>query len=151
VEVAAQSLQLNTVEASQGQVIENQPIVEMPLNGRYHGDLALLSAATVPSVGGSRFNTFSSGGQRVTQNNYILDGIDNNSVEIAAAGRRAEMVQPPIDAVQEFKVQVDRRYMRRSSPRQCDWLRLSRSPLHESREVDRQPERPAPLCGEHAV
>jgi hypothetical protein len=53
VEVAAQSLQLNTVEASQGQVIENQPIVEMPLNGRYHGDLALLSAATVPSVGGS--------------------------------------------------------------------------------------------------
>ena len=51
-------------------------------------------------------NGFSVGGQRVTQNNYLIDGIDNNSVEIAGAGRRSEMVQPSIDAVQEFKVQT---------------------------------------------
>ena len=44
---------------------------------------------------------------RVSQNNYIMDGIDNNSVELAAAGRRAEMVEPPIDAIQEFKVQTN--------------------------------------------
>ncbi len=107
VEVTAQALQLNTVEASQGQVIDNKRIVEMPLNGRYYGDLALLSAGTVPSAPGSRFGGFSSGGQRVTQNNYLLDGIDNNSVELAGAGRRAEMVQPSVDAVQEFKVQTN--------------------------------------------
>jgi len=74
VEVAAQSLQLNTVEASPGQVIENQRIVEMPLNGRYCGDLALLSAGTVPSVGGSRFNTFSSGGKRVLKTTTFWTG-----------------------------------------------------------------------------
>lgn len=106
VKVQASAPLLNTVEASQGQVIDNKRIVEMPLNGRYYGDLALLSAGTVQSAPGSRFNGFSVGGQRVTQNNYLIDGIDNNSVEIAGAGRRSEMVQPSIDAVQEFKVQT---------------------------------------------
>ena len=52
VEVAAQSLQLNTVEASPGQVIENQRIVEMPLNGRYYGDLAAFSGHS--SFGGRK-------------------------------------------------------------------------------------------------
>jgi hypothetical protein len=107
VEVSAQTLQLNTVDGSVGQVIDNKRIVEMPLNGRYYGDLALLSSGAVPSAAGSRFGGFSSGGQRVTQNNYLIDGIDNNSVELAGAGRRAEMVQPSIDAVQEFKVQTN--------------------------------------------
>lgn len=107
IDVVEQSQQLNTVEASQGQVIDNKRIVEMPLNGRYYGDLALLPTGAVPSAPGSRFGGFSSGGQRVTQNNYLIDGIDNNSVELAGAGRRAEMVQPSIDAVQEFKVQTN--------------------------------------------
>lgn len=107
VEVAAQALQINTLEASQGQVIDNKRIVEMPLNGRYYGDLALLSGGAVQSAPGSRFAGFSSGGQRVTQNNYLIDGIDNNSVELAGAGRRAEMVQPSIDAVHEFKVRTN--------------------------------------------
>ena len=107
VEVTAAAAQLNTTEASQGQVIDNKRVVELPINGRYYGDLALLSAGTVQSAAGSRYNSFSSGGQRVTQNSYLLDGIDNNSVELAGAGRRPEMVQPSIDAVQEFKVQTN--------------------------------------------
>ncbi|MCX6612516.1 MAG: carboxypeptidase-like regulatory domain-containing protein, partial [Acidobacteria bacterium] len=107
IEVTAAAAQLNTTEASQGQVIDNKRVVELPINGRYYGDLALLSAGTVQSAAGSRYNSFSSGGQRVTQNSYLLDGIDNNSVELAGAGRRPEMVQPSIDAVQEFKVQTN--------------------------------------------
>ena len=106
VDVTSAAPLLNTVEASQGQVIDNQRVVELPLNGRYYGDLALLSAGTVQSAPGSRLNGFSVAGQRVTQNNYLLDGIDNNSVELAGAGRRSEMVQPSVDAVQEFKVQT---------------------------------------------
>lgn len=106
VNIEAAAPLLNTIEASQGQVIDNKRIVEMPLNGRYYGELALLSAGAVQSAPGSRFSGFSVGGQRVTQNNYLIDGIDNNSVELAGAGRRAEMVQPSIDAVQEFKVQT---------------------------------------------
>ncbi|MDP2999628.1 MAG: TonB-dependent receptor [Bryobacterales bacterium] len=107
IEVRAALSRLNTVEASQGQVIDNQRIVDMPLNGRNYIDLALMSGGAVQSAPGSRIGGFSAGGQRVSQNNYIMDGIDNNSVELAAAGRRAEMVQPSIDAIQEFKVQTN--------------------------------------------
>ena len=107
IDVKASVSRLNTVEASQGQVIDNQRIVEMPLNGRNFLDLALMSGGAVQAAPGSRLSGFSAGGQRVSQNNYIMDGIDNNSVELAGAGRRAEMVEPSIDAIQEFKVQTN--------------------------------------------
>ncbi len=107
IEVIAAAAQLNTVEASQGQVIENQRIVELPLNGRTYDDLALLSAGAVQPLGDSRYGGFSSGGARNTQNNFLLDGVDNNPVELAGAQRRSEMVQPSIDAIQEFKVQTN--------------------------------------------
>ena len=107
IEVRGAVSRLNTVEASQGQVIDNQRIVDMPLNGRSFLDLALMSGGAVQPAPGSRIGGFSSGGQRISQNNYIMDGIDNNSVELAAAGRRAEMVEPSIDAIQEFKVQTN--------------------------------------------
>ncbi|MBI1354229.1 MAG: hypothetical protein GC160_07775 [Acidobacteria bacterium] len=106
IEVTADAVQLNTVDASRGQVIENNRIVNMPLNGRNYNQLALLSAGAVQPVGG-RFGGFSVGGQRTTQNNFILDGVDNNGSELAGAQRRSEMVQPSIDAIQEFKVQTN--------------------------------------------
>ncbi|MGH9338973.1 MAG: TonB-dependent receptor domain-containing protein [Acidobacteriota bacterium] len=106
VQVVASAPVLNTAEGSQGQVIDNKRIIDMPLNGRDYIQLALLSAGAVQPVGG-RAGGFSTGGQRTTQNNYILDGVDNNSVELATAGRRAEMVKPSIDAIQEFKVQTN--------------------------------------------
>jgi len=92
IEVTAAVAQLSTSESSQGQVIENRRIVELPLNGRNYGDLALLSTATVQPLDSARFAGFSSGGMRDTQNNYILDGIDNNPTELAGAQRRSEMV-----------------------------------------------------------
>lgn len=107
IEVRAAVSRLNTVEASQGQVIDNQRIVDMPLNGRNYLELALMSGGAVQPAPGSRLAGFSVGGQRVSQNNYLMDGIDNNSVELAGAGRRAEMVEPSIDAIQEFKVQTN--------------------------------------------
>jgi outer membrane receptor protein involved in Fe transport len=107
IEVQAAALQLNTVEASQGQVIENKRIVDLPLNGRNYDELALLSAGAVQPLGSARFGGFSSGGMRDTQNNFLLDGVDNNPTELAGAQRRSEMVQPSIDAIQEFKVQTN--------------------------------------------
>ena len=107
VEVRASVSRLNTVEASQGQVIDNQRIVAMPLNGRNYLDLALMSGGAVQAAPNSRLGGFSAGGQRVSQNNYIMDGMDNNLVELAGAGRRAEMVEPSIDAIEEFKVQTN--------------------------------------------
>lgn len=107
VEVTADAMQLNTVEASQGQVIDNRRIVEMPLNGRDYNQLALLSAGAVQPLADSRYGGFSSGGLRVTQNNFILDGVDNNATELAGAQRQSEMVKPSVDAIQEFKVQTN--------------------------------------------
>src|SRR5664280_415321 len=43
----------------------------------------------------------------IRDSNYILDGIDNNPTELAGAQRRAEMVQPSVDGIQEFKVQTN--------------------------------------------
>jgi len=106
IEVVADAAQLNTMEASMGQVIENKRVVDLPLNGRDYIQLALLSAGALQPIGG-RFGGFSTAGQKTTQNNYMLDGIDNNSVELAGAGRQAEMVKPQVDAVQEFKVQTN--------------------------------------------
>ncbi|MCB1022131.1 MAG: TonB-dependent receptor [Bryobacterales bacterium] len=107
IEVTANAVQLNTVDASRGQVIDNQRIVDMPLNGRNYNQLALLSAGAIQPPPGSRYGGFSVAGQRVTQNNYVLDGVDNNGSELAGAQRRGEMVQPSIDAIQEFKVQTN--------------------------------------------
>ncbi len=103
VEVSAAAPLLETTQAAQGQVIDNQRVVNLPLNGRNYIQLALLSQGAVQPIGG-RFGGFSAAGQRTTQNNYMLDGIDNNNVQIAAQGRQAEAVRPPIDAIQEFKV-----------------------------------------------
>jgi outer membrane receptor protein involved in Fe transport len=104
IEVTAGLQLLSTVEASRGQVIENRRIVEMPLNGRNYNQLALLSAGAVQPLAGARMEGFSVNGMRVSQNNFQLDGVDNNGIELAGAQRRSEMVQPSIDAIQEFKV-----------------------------------------------
>ena len=98
---------LDTVEPSIGQVIDNRQIVSLPLNGRDYAQLALLSSGTTNPIAGSRAGGFSSGGQRLSANNYLLDGVDNNSLELADAGRSAELVKPSVDAIQEFKVQTN--------------------------------------------
>lgn len=106
VDVTADALLLETTEATQGQVINNQRIVDMPLNGRDYVQLALLSAGAIRPIGG-RFGGYSAGGQRTTQNNYTLDGVDNNGLQIAAQGRRAEVVKPSVDAIEEFKISTN--------------------------------------------
>jgi hypothetical protein len=106
VQVTSDAPLLATLDASQGQVINNKAIVDMPLNGRNYIQLALLSAGTVQPIGG-RFGGFSAGGQRTVQNNYMLDGIDNNNVQLAAQGQQAETVQPSVDAIQEFRISTN--------------------------------------------
>jgi len=106
VSVTAELPLLSTTDAAQGQVINNKRIVDMPLNGRDYIQLALLSGGTLPPIGG-RFGGFSAAGQRTTQNNYMLDGIDNNNVQLAAQGEQAETVKPSVDAIQEFKISTN--------------------------------------------
>ncbi|MBV8819081.1 MAG: TonB-dependent receptor, partial [Acidobacteriaceae bacterium] len=107
VSVVASAPLLDTVEPSIGQVINNKQIVDLPLNGRDYIQLALLSSGTVNPLSGNRDGGFSVGGQRTSANNYLLDGVDNTSIELADAGRSAELVKPSVDAIQEFKVQTN--------------------------------------------
>jgi len=107
VSVSADAPLLTTNEAAQGQVIDNQKMVDLPLNGRDYIQLALLSAGAGETAPGARVGGFSGSGMRATQNNYLLDGLDNNNYQIAHQGRQAETVKPAVDAIAEFKVMTN--------------------------------------------
>jgi outer membrane receptor protein involved in Fe transport len=104
--VTADAALLQTTEPSRGQVIDNKKIVDLPLNGRDYLQLALLAAGTNVPPPGARFAGFSAAGFRVSHNNYLLDGMDNNSNQHAAQGRTPQVISPSVDAIQEFKVQT---------------------------------------------
>ncbi|MBI3208747.1 MAG: TonB-dependent receptor [Candidatus Solibacter usitatus] len=104
VRVTARAPLLETATAARGQVIDNQKIAELPLNGRDYLQLALISAGVGRLPPGGRYDTFSASGQRAQENTYLLDGVDNNNMQRAAQGRRAEVIKPSVDAIQEFKV-----------------------------------------------
>src|SRR6185312_3905412 len=75
--------------SSLGQVLSSTKITELPLNGRDYIQLASLTTGVVATRSGTNGNTggSSTGGQnsfvadgaRGTLNNFLLDGIDNNS------------------------------------------------------------------------
>src|SRR6202022_1784577 len=82
VEVTGESAPpLQTEDASTGQVFTTQQINDTPLNGRNWVFIAQLSANVAASNGsrGQGNGDFVANGTRATQNNFILDGVDNNS------------------------------------------------------------------------
>lgn len=102
--------QLETVTSSLGQVISSHQIVNLPLNGRNFAQLALLAAGTAPAEPGARTTTnfgFSSNGSRSSQNDYILDGVDDNSNLADLFTSTNYAIQPTVDAIAEFKVQTN--------------------------------------------
>jgi hypothetical protein len=110
VEVAAAAPILETDTSYLGEVVDEQRIVDLPLNGRFFTRLAVLTAGTAPSPAGARDeNTggFSANGVRPYQNNYMLDGVDNNSLSEDLSSQASFVVGPPPDAIQEFKVQTN--------------------------------------------
>jgi hypothetical protein len=101
--------QLQTETSELGQVVNGQEATTLPLNGRNFAQLAQLSAGVAPAEPGSRINAsygFSAGGARSEQNNFLLDGVDNNSNLADLLNETAFVIQPSVDAIQEFKVQT---------------------------------------------
>jgi hypothetical protein len=93
-----------------GQVVDSQRISDLPLNGRFFTRLAVLTSGTVPTPSGARDeNTggFSANGVRPYQNNFILDGIDNNSLSEDLVSQASFVVGPPPDAIAEFRVETN--------------------------------------------
>jgi hypothetical protein len=112
---AIQNVQVNAAPALEtqtsdlGQVVDNRTINDLPLNGRNFSQLALLAAGVAPSEPGAANEDtfgFSSNGARSYQNNYLLDGIDNNSNITDLQTGASYVIQPSVDAVEEFKVQT---------------------------------------------
>src|SRR5215472_7055872 len=99
---------LQTQTADVGNVVDSQLVNDLPLNGRRYADLALLEpgvqkfyAANNPAP-----DRFSVNGNLELQNNFLLNGIDNNSWSENLQEFSVQVVQPPPDAVQEFRVQT---------------------------------------------
>jgi len=110
VEVNTAPPQLQTEEASVGQVMTEKSVNSLPLNGRNFTFLAQLGAGTQTPQADTRGNAasgaFSANGLRPAQNNYLLDGIDNNSNAVDFLNGTNFIVLPPVDAISEFKVQT---------------------------------------------
>jgi hypothetical protein len=108
--ITSVSPQLETETSGLGQLQDSHTIETLPLNGRNYAQLALLGAGVGPSEPGSRVETsfgFSSNGSRSLQNNFQLDGVDNNSDLGDVLNGSAYVIQPSVDAIAEFKVQTN--------------------------------------------
>src|ERR1019366_1345613 len=108
--VSTTAAQLETETSDLGQVVGGRTATTLPLNGRNYAQLALLGAGVVPSEPGSRTETsfgFSSNGARALQNNFLLDGVDNNANLGDVLNGSAYVIQPSVDAIAEFKVQTN--------------------------------------------
>lgn len=95
-------------KSSLGEVVDNQTIVELPLNGRNFIQLGSLVPGTTEGPPGTTVISSREGGaaltvngQRPEYNNWTLDGLDNNETLFGAA-----VVVPSIDAIQQFKVET---------------------------------------------
>ena len=101
-----------------GEVIDQQLVSDLPLNGRDFGKLvALVPGATVEPSGvaaiQSGFGQFAINGNRDRSNNYTVDGTDNNDPffnnsamnQTGIGGAPASLL--PIDSIQEFNLQAN--------------------------------------------
>jgi hypothetical protein len=110
VTVTGEHVQLETETSELGQVVDSRRINALPLNGRNYAQLALLGVGVAAAEPGSRVETtygFSANGARSLQNNFLLDGIDNNANLGDVLNGAAYVVQPAVDAISEFKVETN--------------------------------------------
>src|SRR5262245_20366923 len=114
VEIQAETPLVQTSTSDLSATIEGKTIETLPLNGRNFVTLT----RTIPGVtrgvgpGGGNIDgagslawrasaSFSANGQRPRDNNYMLDGVDNNETWLQTV-----VVFPSVDALDEFKLQT---------------------------------------------
>ena len=113
VEVASVEPLVETQTSSLGAVVEQKAINDLPLNGRDFIQLTYLTPGVNAGPQGAvqgggipedeRGNgSVQANGLTATNNNFLLDGFDNNEQQIGF-----EIIQPPIDAIGEFKMQTN--------------------------------------------
>src|SRR3954470_8104225 len=111
VEVTGAAPLLQTETSSLGTIETEKRISDLPLNGRNFIQLAYLgpganAGQTGTNVSGGVFENeranegVSVNGLRVSNNNFLLNGVDNNEFGLGGV-----VVLPPPDAIQEFKTE----------------------------------------------
>jgi outer membrane receptor protein involved in Fe transport len=95
-----------------GSVVSETEVANLPLSNRNWDDLLF----TIPGVQGDRYTeqtgTTNAGrtggvsvhGNRSLQNNFLLDGVDNNSISTNVQELSTQVSRPSIDSIGEFKV-----------------------------------------------
>jgi len=110
VQVTGAAAVLETDSSQRAHLITAKQAVELPLNTREYSALALLtpgvkqSSLNQGSATTNREGSFNVNGMRSTFNNFLLDGLDNNSYGTSNQGFSNQVIQPSPDAVAEFKV-----------------------------------------------
>lgn len=107
VNVTASAPVLQTQDASVGGVVTTQELMRIPVNGRNYTRLILLMPGSSDQGGSQQRGTgalsgtqlVSVNGQRRQDNNFTVDGVDNNFMMMNSPG-----ASPPMDSIQEFKV-----------------------------------------------
>jgi hypothetical protein len=94
------STQLNTNDQQLSTLIDNKKIMDLPLLSRDPNGLILLAPGVTQTQTG--LGGFSVNGQRERNNNFLVDGIDNNDADVPGIAGGA--ATPNIDATQEFRV-----------------------------------------------
>src|ERR1700712_4296411 len=103
IEVNAAAISLDTVSSTNNAVVNEKAVANIPLNGR---DFTQLIKITPGYNGAGSLN-----GTRTNQNNYQIDGADNNDIwQNSAAANQGGVgsiagVTIPIDAIDQFTVQ----------------------------------------------
>ena len=96
---------LEAESATLSNVVNEKEVRQLPLNGRNFQQLAWLSAGVYSNTQGrDQTSGFNANGQQNTENNFIMDGVDNNNNVMGMQDRKAQVIVPSLDAVSEFKV-----------------------------------------------
>lgn len=103
--------QLQTQSADLGEVVNTNTINDLPLIGnvgRNYAELALLEPGVGKFYAGPNevSDGFSVNGNSELQNYFALDGVDNNSNSANLIENTTQAVQPPPDALAEFRMQT---------------------------------------------
>ena len=110
VDVTAAHPLVETDSSQRGQVITGEQTRALPLNGREYSSLALLTTgvklagASLTSGNTPREGAFNVNGLRSVFNNFLIDGVDNNAYGTSNQGFSNQVMQPPPDAIGEFRV-----------------------------------------------
>jgi len=106
VNVQAAAPVLQTQDASVGNLVTAEDVNRMPVNGRNYTRLILLMPGSSDQGSSQSRGTAEQGtmlisvnGQRRQDNNFTVDGVDNNFMMMNSPG-----LSPPMDALQEFRV-----------------------------------------------